>query len=80
MRHLLREVEILRGNRVVDDADAPMSPDADGSASQVITRHLVTFRDVEELQRKNQELLHVVRELSDQQDQAEKEVSAAFLV
>lgn len=42
------------------------------NAATVISKHLVTFRSVEELQEKNLELLAVVRELSDKQEQEEK--------
>ena len=73
VRFLLREIEILKGNRIPDRSDSEMEvSSSDGSAAQVISRHLVTFRDIEEIQKKNQELLHVVRELSEKQDEIEK--------
>ncbi len=43
------------------------------SSSQMITRQLVEFRSIEELQEQNQRLLSVVRELGEQNEQQEKE-------
>jgi len=43
------------------------------SSSQVITRELVDFRNVEELQEQNQRLLGVVRELSEQNEELERQ-------
>jgi hypothetical protein len=42
------------------------------SASQVLTTRLLPFRDVDELQKRNLELLAVVRELSDKAEAEEK--------
>ena len=41
------------------------------ASRQLIAQRLVTFRDMEELQARNQELLAVVRELSAQQEAAD---------
>ena len=61
---LMREVSELRGNRLLDE---PMDDDrvssSEGSAAAIISRHLVTFRDVHELQQKNQLLLTTLREV-----------------
>ena len=39
---------------------------------QVISEHLVTFKSVDELQKQNQRLLAVVRELSDEKENEER--------
>lgn len=73
VRHLVREVEELRGNRRMDDGPADEAvTSSDGSADSVITRHLVTFRDVEELQRRNVELLNALREVTERQEEEER--------
>lgn len=43
------------------------------SSSQVITQHLVDFRNIDELQEQNQRLLEVVRELSEQNEERERQ-------
>ena len=43
------------------------------SSSQIISEQLVDFRNVEELQEQNQRLLGVVRELSQQNEEREKQ-------
>jgi hypothetical protein len=64
---LLREVESARfGGRpmpIDDTGDTSFSGDADA----VITKRLVSFKDVRELQQRNAELLAVVREISGNQ-------------
>ena len=49
------------------------STDDISSSSHVISEHLVTFRNIEELQHQNQKLLAVVRELSEEKEQRESE-------
>lgn len=71
---LVREVEELRGNRMRDapaDED-PFVTSSEGSASTVISRHLVTFRDVVELQQRNQMLLTTLREVTEKQEEEEQ--------
>ena len=43
------------------------------SSSMVISQRLVEFRNIEELQERNQQLLRVVRELSDQNEERERQ-------
>lgn len=74
VRFLLREVEESRGNRM---REAPSEGEervtsSEGSADAIISRHLVTFRDVEELQQRNQMLIAALREVSEKQDAEEK--------
>lgn len=70
---LIRETEELRGNRLRDErVDDDQVSSSEGSAAAVISRHLVTFRDVEELQQKNQMLLTTLREVTEKQDAAEQ--------
>jgi len=72
---LIREIEILRGNRMRDSAppgeDHEVSS-SEGSAAAVISRHLVTFRDVMELQERNHQLLTTLREVTEKQDMEEQ--------
>ena len=71
VRFLLREVEELRGNRMEDAPGEDSVSSTDGSAAAVISRHLVTFRDVEELQLQNQRLLNSLREVTEKGDEEE---------
>ncbi|XP_023233101.1 nucleoprotein TPR-like [Centruroides sculpturatus] len=74
---LLKEVEEARAghasSRSLTEEEIVSSTD-ETTADKVISKHLVTFRDIEELQTKNQQLLAVVRELSENQE--EKEMKA----
>lgn len=76
VQYLLAEVEARRGNNILErsagDDSSRVSSSEESAAGQVISRHLVTFRDVEQLQQKNQQLLNVLRELSEKQEDAEK--------
>lgn len=70
MTVLLREVESARfgGRPMPDDSSHEMSSlnnsSFSGDADSVISKRLVTFRDVRELQQRNAELLAVIREMS----------------
>lgn len=44
----------------------------DLASSQIITKKLVTFKDIEELQENNQKLLSIVRTLSSRQEEMER--------
>lgn len=74
---LLKEVEESRGGHTssqsINEEELVSSSD-ETTAEKVISKHLVTFRDIEELQSKNQQLLAIVRDLSESQE--EKEVKA----
>lgn len=69
---LVRETEELRGNRLRDEPVEEQVTSSEGSAAAIISRHLVTFRDVEELQQRNQMLLTTLREVTEKQDAAEQ--------
>uniref|UniRef100_A0A1A8U2U2 Nucleoprotein TPR n=1 Tax=Nothobranchius furzeri TaxID=105023 RepID=A0A1A8U2U2_NOTFU len=73
VRVLLIELEEARGNHVLHEEDVS-SADV-SSTSEVISKHLVTFRSVEELQTQNQRLLVALRELGDAQEREEAETS-----
>ena len=67
---LLREVEAARFGRTtrnLDDSQNSEVLDADGAISE----RLVSFRDVQELQKKNAELLMVIREVTSKQEASE---------
>ncbi|XP_055539254.1 nucleoprotein TPR isoform X2 [Wyeomyia smithii] len=59
--HLLREIEQMRGGYA---SEADQSISSDMSANEVITKKLVTFNDIRELQENNVKLLLVVRDFS----------------
>ncbi|CAD6228202.1 GSCOCG00006403001-RA-CDS [Cotesia congregata] len=68
---LLKEVQESRtGNTVPMNMDSSM--DADLASSDLISKKLVTFKDIEELQETNQKLLAVVRTLSSRQEEIER--------
>ncbi|XP_008561192.1 nucleoprotein TPR [Microplitis demolitor] len=68
---LLKEVQESRtGNTVPMNMDSSM--DADLASSDLISKKLVTFKDIEELQETNQKLLAVVRSLSSRQEEIER--------
>ncbi|XP_072429722.1 nucleoprotein TPR-like isoform X4 [Chiloscyllium punctatum] len=70
-RTLLMELEDARGNHILRE-DEVSSADI-SSSSEVITQHLVTYRNVEELQQQNQQLLVAIRELAEKQEKEEQE-------
>ncbi|XP_078263731.1 translocated promoter region b, nuclear basket protein isoform X1 [Rhinoraja longicauda] len=70
-RVLLMELEDARGNHILRE-DEVSSADI-SSSSEVISQHLVTYRNVEELQQQNQQLLVTVRELAEKQEKEEQE-------
>ncbi|XP_074101656.1 nuclear basket protein megator [Cotesia typhae] len=68
---LLKEVQESRtGNTVPMNMDSSMN--ADLASSDLISKKLVTFKDIEELQETNQKLLAVVRTLSSRQEEIER--------
>ncbi|XP_056379611.1 nucleoprotein TPR isoform X2 [Hyla sarda] len=73
---LLMELEEARGNHVQRDDDDVSSANI-SSSSEVITQHLVTFRNIDELQEQNQKLLVALRELGESKEREEQEASAA---
>lgn len=66
---LLKEVEQLRGGIVSDAPDQSVCSDM--SAAEVITKKLVTFGNMDELQENNQKLLLLVRDLSTKLEEIE---------
>ncbi|XP_051869003.1 translocated promoter region b, nuclear basket protein isoform X2 [Pristis pectinata] len=74
-RVLLMELEDARGNHILRE-DEVSSADI-SSSSEVISQHLVTYRNVEELQQQNQQLLVTVRELAEKQEKEEQEKTSS---
>ncbi|XP_068096253.1 nucleoprotein TPR [Hyperolius riggenbachi] len=72
---LLMELEEARGNHVQRDDDVSSANIT--SSSEVITQHLVTYRNIEELQEQNQKLLVALRELGETKEREEQEASAS---
>lgn len=73
----MKECEEARGG-VASSSSAlsysGMTESADiSSSSQVISQELVDFRNIEQLQEQNQRLLSVVRELSQQNEERERQ-------
>uniref|UniRef100_A0AAQ5Z011 Nucleoprotein TPR n=1 Tax=Amphiprion ocellaris TaxID=80972 RepID=A0AAQ5Z011_AMPOC len=71
---LLAELEEARGNQVTKDdgSSADIS-----STSEVTSRRQLSFRSVEELQRQNQSLLGRLRELEEENDRQQSQVTSA---
>ncbi|XP_011301181.1 nucleoprotein TPR [Fopius arisanus] len=68
---LLKEVQESRtGTRLPTGDETAMETDL--ASSQLISKRLVTFRDIEELQENNQKLLSIVRTLSTRQEEIER--------
>ncbi|XP_031346932.1 nucleoprotein TPR-like isoform X1 [Photinus pyralis] len=67
--HLLREIELSRVGSNVTSPDQDMSDSM--SSGEIISKRLVTFSDITELQGTNQRLLSLVRELSSKQEEVE---------
>ncbi|XP_014243123.1 nucleoprotein TPR [Cimex lectularius] len=68
---LLREVEAARGNHVPLHDDPEKSKADVVTTSDVISKHLVTFSDIQELQLTNQKLLAALREISQDKEEVE---------
>ncbi|KAJ6657396.1 hypothetical protein lerEdw1_002563 [Lerista edwardsae] len=71
IRVLLMELEEARGNHVIRDEEVSSADIS--SSSEVITQHLVSYRNIEELQQQNQRLLVALRELGEAKEKEEQE-------
>ncbi|XP_046856770.1 nucleoprotein TPR-like isoform X3 [Xenia sp. Carnegie-2017] len=74
---LLKECEEARGSVVSTTSsmgldELTQSYNEVSSSSEVISKRLVTFRNIEELQEQNQRLLTVIRELSEEKEKEEQ--------
>ncbi|XP_063920607.1 nucleoprotein TPR isoform X2 [Zophobas morio] len=67
--HLLQEIENSRVGSSSTSTDMDLSDSV--SSADIITKKLVTFHDISELQKNNQKLLAIVRELTERQEEAE---------
>ncbi|KAK0158432.1 hypothetical protein PV328_009434 [Microctonus aethiopoides] len=68
---LLKEVQESRtGTSILSGNDTTIESEL--ASSQLISKKLVTFRDIEELQENNQKLLAIVRALSSRQEELER--------
>ncbi|KFZ65713.1 Nucleoprotein TPR, partial [Antrostomus carolinensis] len=72
---LLMELEEARGNHVIRDEE--VSSAAISSSSEVISQHLVSYRNIEELQQQNQRLLVALRELGEAREKEEQEATSS---
>lgn len=72
---LLKEIEQIRGGMVSDGNDLTTTVGADMTAGEVITKKLVTFKNVDELHENNQKLLLLVRDLSTKLEELEENQS-----
>ncbi|XP_033299172.1 nucleoprotein TPR [Bombus bifarius] len=68
---LLKEVQESRTSAAVDTNEFSMDMD-NLASSEIISKKLVTFKDIEELQENNQKLLSIVRTLSSRQEEIER--------
>lgn len=73
--HLLQEVEHSRIGSSSTSTDNDLSDSM--SSADIITKKLVTFNDISELQATNQKLLALVRELTERQEEVESVDPAA---
>lgn len=71
---LLVELEEARGNQVTKDDGSSTNIT---STSEVISPQQLSFRSVEELQRRNQSLLGRLRELEEEKDRQQSQVTSA---
>ncbi|XP_074025813.1 nuclear basket protein megator isoform X2 [Leptinotarsa decemlineata] len=74
--HLLQEVEHSRIGSSSTSTDNDLSDSI--SSADIITKKLVTFNDISELQATNQKLLALVRELTERQEEVENIDPAAI--
>ncbi|XP_078498755.1 nucleoprotein TPR isoform X2 [Lissotriton helveticus] len=75
IRVLLMELEEARGNHVLRDEEVTSTDIS--SSSEVISQHLVTYRNIEELQQQNQRLLVALRELGEEKEKEEQETTSS---
>ncbi|XP_049632341.1 nucleoprotein TPR isoform X3 [Suncus etruscus] len=75
IRVLLMELEEARGNHVVRDEEVSSADIS--SSSEVISQHLVSYRNIEELQQQNQRLLVALRELGETREREEQETTSS---
>jgi nucleoprotein TPR len=69
------ELEEARGNHVIHDEEVSS---ADISSScEVISQHLVPYRNIDELQQQNQHLLLALRELAETGEREEQETTSS---
>ncbi|XP_061166094.1 nucleoprotein TPR-like [Saccostrea echinata] len=71
VQFLVKEIEEVKGRRIIQEDDISCVDISSTTSSEVISGHLVTFRNIEDLQRQNQRLLGVVRDLSEKRDEEE---------
>ncbi|NXS65735.1 TPR protein, partial [Pandion haliaetus] len=72
---LLMELEEARGNHVIRDEEVSSADIS--SSSEVISQHLVSYRNIEELQQQNQRLLVALRELGEAREKEEQETTSS---
>ncbi|KAM9619593.1 nucleoprotein TPR isoform 1-T1 [Morphnus guianensis] len=75
IRVLLMELEEARGNHVIRDEEVSSADIS--SSSEVISQHLVSYRNIEELQQQNQRLLVALRELGEAREKEEQETTSS---
>ncbi|KFP79622.1 Nucleoprotein TPR, partial [Apaloderma vittatum] len=75
IRVLLMELEEARGNHVIRDEEVSSADIS--SSSEVISQHLVSYRNIEELQQQNQRLLVALRELGEAREKEEQEATSS---
>ncbi|KAL4707670.1 hypothetical protein ACJJTC_014851 [Scirpophaga incertulas] len=71
---LLKEIEHSRGGLIPngDHDSSHTASSSDHSSSRIISKTLVTFGDIQELQTNNQKLLRMVRELTEKHEEFER--------
>lgn len=73
VQRLVYRINELQGNSLVNQAiDLNRSFSQQSPANRVISTHLVTFKDIQELQEKNRQLIASLRQLSHEADRKEQ--------
>ncbi|XP_048761418.2 nucleoprotein TPR-like isoform X2 [Ostrea edulis] len=71
VQYLVKEIEEVKSGRIVREEDISYGNISSTTSADVISGHLVTFRDIQDLQHQNQMLLQVVRDLSEKKEEEE---------
>ncbi|XP_067928913.1 nucleoprotein TPR-like [Watersipora subatra] len=72
---LIKELHIAKGGTVIDSDSSTQvtSTDQYNNSADVISTQLVSFRDIQELQKQNQQLRAALREVSEAHDKSERD-------
>jgi nucleoprotein TPR len=69
------EIEEVKGSHVILDEEVSSADIS--SSSEVLSQHLVSYRNIEEFQQQNQHLLFALRELGEIIEREEQETTSS---